>query len=242
MTPSPTRSDVQAALRAFLLNVLPAGTKVLAAMDNRVPEVVDGDFVIMTPIRFQRLETNIDDSADVKFTASIAGTLMTVTAVAFGAIEVGATVFGTGVAAGTVVTVPGTGTGGIGTYTVSTSQTVSSRTMSSGAKSVTQHAEVTVQLDVHGPKSGDSAQVISTLLRDEYGVQQFAGQSPNYGVVPLHADEPKQMPFVNAEQQYEWRWVVEAMLQVNQVVSVPQQYSDSIDVTLVSVDAVYPPS
>lgn len=240
MTPNPTQSNVAAALRSFLLAVLPDGTEVILAQDNRVPEPAGTEFVVMTPLRFERLRTNVDLSDDVKFTASIAGTAMTVSAVAFGAIEVGATVFGTGVAAGTKVV---SGPGGAGSYVVSPSQSVSSRTMSSGAKSAEQGAEVTVQLDFHsaGGAAGDMAQVVSTLLRDEFGTQQFADQSPNYGVVPLHADGPRQSPFINDQQQFEWRWTLDACLQVNDVVSVPQQYADAVDVGLVSVDATYPP-
>jgi len=51
---------------------------------------------------------------------------MTVTVVASGTIAVGQVITGTGVTAGTVITALGTGTGGVGTYTVSASQTVSS--------------------------------------------------------------------------------------------------------------------
>jgi hypothetical protein len=63
-------------------------------------------------------------------TASISGTVMTVTAVASGAIVVGQTVFGTGVTANTTVTSFGTGSGGVGTYNVSASQTVASTSIS----------------------------------------------------------------------------------------------------------------
>jgi hypothetical protein len=59
-----------------------------------------------------------------KFTATIAGTTMTVSAVATGTIYVGQTIQGAGVTAGTVVTALGTGTGGTGTYTISVASTV----------------------------------------------------------------------------------------------------------------------
>lgn len=62
------------------------------------------------------------------FTASIIGTTMTVSAVASGAIIVGMALTGSGVTAGTTVTAYVGGTGGVGTYTVSASQTVSSTT------------------------------------------------------------------------------------------------------------------
>ncbi len=120
-----------------------------------------------------------------------------------------------------------------------------SKTLSSGAKTLEQHAKVTVQMDFHSANdtdAGDMAQTVSTTLRDDFGVQQFANQSPNYGVVPLYADDPKMLPFLNAEQAYEWRFVVEAVLQVNQVVSVSQQFADVVTVDVISVDATYPPS
>ena len=63
------------------------------------------------------------------FTASISGTTMTVTAVASGTIAVGQLITGTGVTAGTTITALGTGSGSTGTYTVSTSQTVASTTI-----------------------------------------------------------------------------------------------------------------
>jgi hypothetical protein len=68
-------------------------------------------------------------SAEV--TGSIFGTTLTVTAVATGALYVGAVIEGTGVTIGTTVTAFVTGTGGIGDYTVSASQTVASTTITS---------------------------------------------------------------------------------------------------------------
>lgn len=67
------------------------------------------------------------------YTASIAGTVMTVSAVASGTLAVGQTISDAVglVAVGTTITALGTGAGGTGTYTVSASQTVGSRTITS---------------------------------------------------------------------------------------------------------------
>jgi hypothetical protein len=64
-----------------------------------------------------------------RVTGSISTTTLTVTAVASGTLYVGQTIQGTGVTALTIITALGTGSGGVGTYTVSTSQTVSSTTL-----------------------------------------------------------------------------------------------------------------
>jgi hypothetical protein len=62
-------------------------------------------------------------------TGAITGTTLTVSAVTSGTLYVGQTIQGTGVTALTIITALGTGSGGAGTYTVSTSQTVSSTTL-----------------------------------------------------------------------------------------------------------------
>lgn len=94
--------------------------------------------------------------------------------------------------------------------------------------------EVTVQLDVHGPASADNAQMISTLFRDEYAMIEFA-RLP-YDVQPLYAEDPRQMPFENAEQQTEWRWTVDVVLQANPVVTTPQDFADVVVVTPIESD------
>jgi hypothetical protein len=57
-------------------------------------------------------------------TATIAGTTMTVSAVASGELHVGQTVQGVGVTIDTIITALGTGSGGVGTYTLSVASTV----------------------------------------------------------------------------------------------------------------------
>lgn len=240
MTPDPNEFAVFEALRNFLVAILPTGTDVIKGQVNRVPQPTEPNYAIYWMLRRQRIETNVDTYADVKFTASIAATVMTVSAVATGTIQPGASIFGTGIAAGSKVVAQTSGpSGGTGTYTITPSQMLSSRTLSAGSKDIRQATQFAIQIDVHGPASGDNAQVISTLMRDEFGVQQFADQPSE--VVPLYADDPRQGPFINDSQQYEDRWIVEAMLQVNPVVSVPQEFADSITVEVTSVEAAYPP-
>lgn len=72
----------------------------------------------------------LNDGAVV--TGSISGTTLTVTAVTSGTLAPGQPIAGTGVTAGTTITAQLTGTtGGIGTYSVDTSQTASSTTITS---------------------------------------------------------------------------------------------------------------
>ena len=221
------------------------GVSVVAGQPNRVAEPVNPFFVVMTPIRFRRFSTNVDEWKDCRFAAAIAGTTMTVSAVQIGALVPGRPISAPGIAAGTSIVEQLTGTPGeIGTYEVSVSQVLSSETMSAGAKTMIQSAEIVVQLDFHSSDltSSDFSQTVSTALRDEYGVDFFAALSaPLNGVVPLYADDPAQRPFINAENAWEYRWVLDAKLQVDQIVTVPQKYADAVDVTLADVSVLYPP-
>jgi hypothetical protein len=63
------------------------------------------------------------------FIGSISGTTLTVTNMISGVISLDTTITGTGVTSSTTITDSITGTGGVGTYTVNTSQTVSSTTI-----------------------------------------------------------------------------------------------------------------
>ena len=184
---NPNQVEVFTALRSFLLG-LPLLfdssqqdiVSVIQGQVNRVPEPTGPDFVVMTPLRAVRLETNID---------SFAG--------------------GTALGPNTYMT-------------------------------FMQPTHFTIQLDVHGPFSMDNATIISTMFRDQYAIDAFA--TANQGdIVPLYADDPRQSPFMNAEDQYENRWIVEANIQVNQLISsVLQQSADQLNATVINVEATYP--
>lgn len=234
-----TQSNIQTALRSFLLAILPSTVEVVEGQDNRVPEPKSADFVVLWPIRDERLETNTDTSADVSFVGSISGNTLTVTAMNFGTVLVGATINGPGVTSNTLITALGSGTGGVGTYTVNNSQTVASQKLSSGAMEMLQPIEVTIQIDIHGPNASDNQRILSTLFRDDYAVQQFANSG--FDVSPLYLDGPRQVPFTNDQQQIETKWTFEAHLQANVVVSVPQQYADTLAVGIIEVEGTYPP-
>lgn len=243
MIPSITQDSIWLVLQTFLAEILPSDVgagNIIQAQVNRVPEPTGPDFVVMTLLRRGRLATNIDTTMDTVFVGSIAGAVMTVSSVQAGVLAVGRTVFGTGVLAGTIITALATGTGGVGTYAVSPSQAVVSGTLSTGAVSTVQETQISMQVDVHGPNSADNAQVISTLMGSDYASVRFASLS-NGAVAPLYADDPRQAPFNNEQQQVEERWIVGIELQANPSVAIPQQFSDLVDVDIIEVDTTYPP-
>lgn len=246
VTVSPSQAAVQATFRLLLLSVLPAGVEVVEGQDNRVPEPESPDFVVMTVLSGYRLSTNLDEEVDAVFVGSIAGGVLTATSLLSGVIQVGASVFGrvgSAVAPGSQITGLISGSGGPGTYSVSPSQSIPSQTLAASATAIQESTEVEFQLDVHSPvvaRAADMARAISASFRDDYAVQFFADNGMPLAA-PLHADDPRQMPFVNEEKQYETRWVVGARLQVNYVVSgFPQQYAGSLQIVTTEVEAAFP--
>jgi hypothetical protein len=225
----PNQSQYQTVLRSFLLSILP-GVEVFEGQANRVPEPATQDFVVFTATSRDRIETNVDTYADVSFTGEIVGSVLNISDVAFGTIATAGqpTVYGTGVAFGTQIISQLSGTaGGIGTYLCNGSQSASIQQMAAGQTFFLQPTNVHIQLDVHGPAAADNTQIITTLYRDAFAFDYFAASGSD--ARPLHADDPKQIPFQNAESQYEDRYVIDANLQVNQVVGgIPTQFFNTV--------------
>lgn len=101
-------------------------------------------------------------------------------------------------------------------------------------QSARQNTEVVVQIDIHGPEAFNNANRVSTLFRSSYAVDFFEGQG--LPIAPLYADDPRQAQFVDGEQQYEDRYIVEANLQVNFTVTFDTQSARTLELGLVDVE------
>lgn len=237
---SPIQDDAQAALKAFLIDILAVpATSVVAANPNRVAEPAAGNFIVMSPIRFERQATNNDATADVKFVGSISQSVLTVNSITSGQIVNGLQILGPGVAPNTTIVRQTSGPpGGTGTYQVTGSQSVAQETLSAGSIQVTATYFMTIQVDFHSTDYTASAwaQTLVTLFRDNYATTFFGAlPAPQNAISPLYADDAAMRPFYNAEQQFEWRWVVDVKLQIDQTVTVPQTFADSATVTVVEI-------
>lgn len=246
-----TESMVMAAVGDFITAYLPAGVTVVQGQDNQVAEPATdaagqlnpklADFVTMWPTLRERLETNTDSYSDITLEGVIAGDVLAVSSIDGGTLAVGQFVFGVGVTSGTLITTQtGGAPGGIGTYTVNHAQTIGPQALAAGLVNLLSPMKITIQLDVHGPNSTDNTQILVAVFRDEVGADFFEGASAGQ-IAPLYIDDGKQVPFVNGEKQYEDRWVLEAKLQINPVVSTPMQFADTLTIGIKEVDTYYPP-
>ncbi len=114
-----------------------------------------------------RYTWRISAPSSAVFTGSISGTTLTVTAVTNGTIGINQGLFGVGVTQATVITALGTGTGGVGTYTLNTSQTILSEQMNSA----------TVGAVVTGSISGTTLTVTAVTSGTLYVGQTIQGST-----------------------------------------------------------------
>lgn len=98
---------------------------------------------------------------------------------------------------------------------------------------------LTIQLDVHGPNSGENVQIISTLFRDEYATSYF--DNSGLDAQALYTSDPMQVPFINGESQWENRWTVDLAIQINQIIQLSQEFADKLNAGIINVDRTYPP-
>jgi len=112
-------------------------------------------------------------------------------------------------------------------------ETINTNTILNSASPMT----VGIQLDVHGPKSADNIQKIATLWRDFAACDFFTASGLD--MQPLYTSDPMQVPFVNAEEQYELRWMLDAYLEANIIVGVNQPFADTLYVNIETpIDAI----
>jgi hypothetical protein len=100
-----------------------------------------------------------------------------------------------------------------------------------------QGTQVDIQIDVYGPASCDSANILTATLRDNVGCLALA---PN--CQPLYADDPIRAPLTNAEEEYEDKWIVLARIQYNPVITTPVQSATVLGpVNIVDAEVAYGP-
>jgi hypothetical protein len=258
-----TEAQAFTAMRGFLLQVCvpsdptqPVQVIRGQAGNNQTPEPGVPDFVVMSPLRQSRLSYNVTSYADNVFTGSISETTLTVTEFAQQAGPLIAGMLLTdsvwptmNIAPNTVIVEQINGTiGGVGEYEISPSQILAQETLYAGLREDLVPTELTIQLDIHGPASGDNAKIVEGLFRSEYGTSAFEAlleaespAPPAWSVVPLYCEVRGEMPFVNESSQVEYRWVLEAKMQISPVISTPQQFADQVEVGVVAVNERYPP-
>lgn len=106
-----------------------------------------------------------------------------------------------------------------------------------GQKDILTPTQYTMQVEFYGADAASWANIVQALFRDEWTTLVMP---PN--IQPLYADDPIQIPLVDGEAQYTQRWQLNAVMQFNPVVGVPQQFADQLSIGVKEVDTTFPPT
>jgi len=247
ITVTPAQFDIETSLRTFLLSALPSGSAVfsglIAGTTLTVLNLVSGTLSAGLTINAPGVIPGTQIGLQLTGSAGGAGTY---------AVNIGQTIsaenfsaFGVEVILGQVNRVPQPQSPdfivmwAIGRERLETN--VDTYQNVPGNTAYVNHTRVNFQLDVHGPNSANNVQIITTLFRDDYAIENFIATNA-FPVTPLYADDPRQMPFVNAEDQYENRWVIDAVVQADQTVTgVPTQFAAALAFNLIVNTSTLPP-
>lgn len=117
--------------------------------------------------------------------------------------------------------------------------TIGNNTAPTQVKNITQAIQYTIQLDVYGQTAGDIAQTIWGVFQSPDAYDLFAAESP-YGVYPINAETPRQVPMVDGESEYEVRWMMTVNLQYNPTLSTAVKTASTLTVQeVINVEATY---
>ena len=113
-------------------------------------------------------------------------------------------------------------------YTLNTGSTTQ------GLQNVSRGTQYSYQIDCYGPGAPDWADTITVAWRSMWGADYFQsgvdlnGNALKASIAPLFADEPQQLTIVNAENQYEQRFMARLYLQANQTVGLVQPFFTTV--------------
>ena len=156
---------LNSALTPTLIGTLNTNSGIVGITDNGTNVyIVDGS---------NRYTWRISNPSSASFIGSISGTTLTVTLMKSGTISAGQQLFGLGVSPETIITALGTGTGGIGTYSINLSHTLSSQIFNSA----------TVASKVTGSISGTVLTVSAVTSGILYPGQTIQGTGVTNGTI-----------------------------------------------------------
>ena len=103
-------------------------------------------------------------------------------------------------------------------------------------RTVSEPTELAIQVNIFGTGSGDAVHRVHSLWRDMY-TTEYMFNVGDY-LAPLYATNPRQLGFVTAEKQYADGWSVDLHMQVNFLVTTPQQFAETVTVPIVEADII----
>ena len=105
-----------------------------------------------------------------------------------------------------------------------------------GTATINGSSRIDVQIDFYGEQASEFCKTVKTAFRSHWGFSHFPAK-----IKPLYTSDGIQAPLVTGEQQYESRWTLTASLQYNPIITVPQDFANSLaPAKLLPADVVAP--
>lgn len=98
----------------------------------------------------------------------------------------------------------------------------------------TEVRQADIQIDIYGDNAGDRAIALETVFASSFGYEKI--KELDERLAPLYSSAAIQAPMINAESQWQERYLLTLSLQAHITVSFPQDYFDKAEITLQQVD------
>lgn len=105
---------------------------------------------------------------------------------------------------------------------------------STSAMGWTEVRRADIQVDIYGPDAGDRAITLETVFSSDYGYDGIKARDER--IAPLYSTAAIQAPMIDAEQQWQERYMLTISLQVHMTASFPQDYFDKANIKAKLVD------
>lgn len=102
------------------------------------------------------------------------------------------------------------------------------------AMGYTEVRQADIQIDIYGDNAGDRAIALETVFTSGYGYEKIKALDER--LAPLYSSAAIQAPMINAEKQWQERYIITLSLQAHITVSFPQDYFDKAEITSQQVD------
>lgn len=102
----------------------------------------------------------------------------------------------------------------------------------------TEVRQADIQIDIYGDNAGDRAIALETVFTSGYAYDKIKALDER--MAPLYSSPAIQAPMVNAERQWQERYIVTLSLQAHITVSISQDYFDQVNFHIEQADKANP--
>lgn len=102
------------------------------------------------------------------------------------------------------------------------------------AMGYTEVRQADIQVDIYGDGAGDRAIALETVFTSGYAYEKIKALDER--LAPLYSSAAIQAPMINAESQWQERYMLTLSLQAHITVSFPQDYFDKAEISTQQVD------